>query len=168
MISPPDERLTDYSNDKSESKLEDIVNNMLTRAINSEQGRALELLIQLALIPKRRKQAYDIITNAIPSLNQCLRTLPVHYLYVKDHFDESMYFPLLKECLSYLGPEALVLRGDAVQWCFIISRMCFVIISKGSRRIPRATLSYRRFVFMDYVWTVKKTNAKRCLIGFFL
>lgn len=118
MTSPPDERLTDYSNDKSESKLEDIVNNMLTRAINSEQGRALELLIQLALIPKRRKQAYDIITNAIPSLNQCLRTLPVHYLYVKDHFDESMYFPLLKECLSYLGPEALVLRGDAVQWCF--------------------------------------------------
>ena len=118
MTSPPDERLTDYSNDKSESKLEDIVNNMLTRAINSEQGRALELLIQLALILKRRKQAYDIITNAIPSLNQCLRTLPVHYLYVKDHFDESMYFPLLKECLSYLGPEALVLRGDAVQWCF--------------------------------------------------
>ena len=118
MDSPPDERLTTYSDDKSESKLEDIVNNMLTRAINSEQGRALELLIQLASIPKRRKQAYDIITNAIPTLNQCLRTLPVHYLYVKDHFDESMYFPLLKESLSYLGPEALVLRGDAVQWCF--------------------------------------------------
>lgn len=118
MALPPGERLIAYSDDKTESKLEDIVNNMLTRAINSEQGRALELLIQLASIPKRRKQAYEIITNAIPSLNQCLRTLPVHYLYVKDHFDESMYFPLLKECLSYLGPEALVLRGDAVQWCF--------------------------------------------------
>ena len=118
MALSPCERLIAYSDDKTESKLEDIVNNMLTRAINSEQGRALELLIQLASIPKRRKQAYEIITNAIPSLNQCLRTLPVHYLYVKDHFDESMYFPLLKECLSYLGPEALVLRGDAVQWCF--------------------------------------------------
>lgn len=118
MALPPGERLIAYIDDKTESKLEDIVNNMLTRAINSEQGRALELLIQLASIPKRRKQAYEIITNAIPSLNQCLRTLPIHYLYVKDHFDENMYFPLLKESLSYLGPEALVLRGDAVQWCF--------------------------------------------------
>ena len=118
MALPPDERLTAYSDNKTESKLEDIVNNMLTRAINSEQGRALELLIQLASIPERRKQAYEIISNAIPSLCQCLRMLPVHYLYVKDRFDETMYFPLLKECLSYLGPEALVLRGDAVQWCF--------------------------------------------------
>ena len=118
MALPPDDRLTAYGDDKSELELEDIVSNMLSRAINSKQGRALELLIQLSTIPNRRKQAYEIITNAIPSLNQCLRTLPIHYLYVNDHFDESMYFPLLKECLSDLGPEALVLRGDAVQWCF--------------------------------------------------
>ena len=118
MNLPPDELMAGDIGENFESKLENIVNNMLNRAINSKQGRALELLIQMASIPERRKQAYEIISNAIPSLCQCLRMLPIHYLYVKDRFDETMYFPLLKECLSYFGPEALLLRGDAVQWCY--------------------------------------------------
>ncbi len=119
MNLPLDERLmASIATDGGEEKLEDIISIMLSRAVNSKQGRAIELLIQLASIPSRRKQAYEIITNAIPSLNQCLRALPVHYLYVEDRFDETMYFPLLKMSLSYFGPEAFALRGDAIQRCF--------------------------------------------------
>lgn len=29
-----------------------------------------------------------------------------------------MFFPLMKDILKELGPEALVIRGDAIQWCF--------------------------------------------------
>lgn len=39
-------------------------------------------------------------------------------LYVKEYFDEAMFFPLMKDILKELGPEALVIRGDAIQWCF--------------------------------------------------
>ena len=101
-----------------ETKLENIVSDKLSQAINSKQGKALELLIQLASIPCRRKQAYEIISMAIPTMSDSLRMLPVHYLYVKDSFDEELYFPLLKKCLTYMGTEAMALRGDAIQWCF--------------------------------------------------
>lgn len=39
-------------------------------------------------------------------------------MYAKGPFDENLYFPLMKQLLNGLGPEALVIRGDAIQWCF--------------------------------------------------
>lgn len=115
---PVDERLLTSKVNEDETKLDNIVNNMINRAINSKQGRAIELLIQLTAIPERRQQAYDTLLNLVPSLNESLRTLPMHYLYVKEHFDANLYFPLLKKSLEFMGSEALPLRADAIQWCF--------------------------------------------------
>lgn len=91
---------------------------LMERAINSPQGHAMELLIHICALPKRRTQIYSIINNFLPRLSYCLKTLPLHYLYVKEYFDEAMFFPLMKDILKELGPEALVIRGDAIQWCF--------------------------------------------------
>ena len=115
---PADERLLSSQVYEDENKLEGVVNNMINRAINSKQGRAIELLIQLTAIPERRRQTYDTFLNLVPSLNESLRTLPMHYLYVKEHYDEELYFPLLRKSLEFMGPEALLLRTDAIQWCF--------------------------------------------------
>ncbi len=91
---------------------------LLERAANSYQGRAVELLIHISALPGRRTQVYEIIGRLQASFSESLKTLPLHYLYVKDSFDESLYFPLMKQLLAGLGPEALIIRADAIQWCF--------------------------------------------------
>lgn len=91
---------------------------LIERAINSYQGRAVELLIHICALPDRRAQVYQILDRLQASFPESLKTLPLHYLYVKDSFDESLYFPLMKQLLAGLGPEALYIRADAIQWCF--------------------------------------------------
>lgn len=115
----PLERSSYY--DSSDDDTKDIsrrATTLLERAINSHQGRAVELLIQTCAIPERREQVYGIISRLQSSFSEPLKTLPLHYLYVKDSFDESLYFPLMKQLLAGLGPEALFIRTDAIQWCF--------------------------------------------------
>ena len=62
----------------------------------------MELLIHICALPKRRTQIYSIINNFLPRLSYCLKTLPLHYLYVKEYFDEAMFFPLMKDILKEL------------------------------------------------------------------
>lgn len=129
MNLPPDESLLGSGSKRGSNRdecggnrygrqLVDVLNEMLSSAVNSKQGYAMRLLCKLAGLPERRKQVYDEFTNALDSLNEGLRLVPLQYLYVQDRFDESLFFPFLKKSLEYMGPEALLLRGNAIQWCF--------------------------------------------------
>jgi len=106
------------SSQNDSSNLERRATHLLESAINSPQGHAMKLLIRACAIPERRVQIYNFISSTLPYLSDCLRTLPLHYLYVTEYFDETLYFPLMKEILKGLGPEALAIRGDAIQWCY--------------------------------------------------
>ena len=91
---------------------------LIEQAINSNQGRAVELLIQVCSLPERRSQIYGILSKLQAGFSESLKTLPLYLLYVKCAFDESLYFHLMKQLLAGLGPEALFIRADAIQYCF--------------------------------------------------
>ncbi len=103
---------------KDEMNLERSTSDLLNLALNSVQGRAMELLIQLTAIQERKEQAYGIIINSIPFVHPSLYSLPVHYLTIDEPYEDSSYFSLLKVCLNHMGPEALLLRPRAIQWCY--------------------------------------------------
>lgn len=90
---------------------------LIEQAINSYQGSAVELLIQVCSLPERRSQIYGILSNLQAGFSESLKTLPLYLLYVKCAFDESLYYHLMKQILAGLGPEALFIRADAIQHC---------------------------------------------------
>lgn len=47
-----------------------------------------------------------------------MKTMPLYYLNTESYFDEELYFRMLKPLLSGMGPEALYIRANAIQWCF--------------------------------------------------
>lgn len=108
---------SDYSQNDF-SNLERKATHLLELAINSPQGHVMKLLIHACALPKIRTRIYSFICSNLPYLSDCLKTLPLHYLYVSNYFDATLFFPLLKDTLKELGPEALAIRGDAIQWCF--------------------------------------------------
>lgn len=115
---PFEARLDNGQYDGTCRDISNLLNDMLIRGANSKQGYALRLLCQLSDLPERRKQVYDELYKCISSLSECLRLLPLHYLYDKVRFVDSLYYPLLQKCLEYMGPEALLLCESAIQWCF--------------------------------------------------
>ena len=91
---------------------------MLTKAINSYQGCAAELLVRMCAIPSRRPIVYAFFADNNILLHEYIKTVPLHYLNMEDYYDEELYFPLVKSLLSGMGPEALYLQVNAIQWSF--------------------------------------------------
>lgn len=91
---------------------------MLTKAINSYQGRAAELLVHMCAIPSKRPIVYRFLTESSILMHECVKTVPLHYMYTRDYYDEELYFPLVRSLLSGMGPEALYLQVNAIQWSF--------------------------------------------------
>ena len=118
IVKPFEKTIEDEPAYGSRHELETKANNLITAAINSKQGKALEALINMSRIPERRKQSYSIISELAQTLDNSLKTLPLHYLYVQGCFDSDLYFPLMKSLIQNMGAEALWLRADAIQWCY--------------------------------------------------
>lgn len=91
---------------------------MLEKAINSYQGRAAELLVRMCAIPSIRPIVYKFFTESSNLMHECVKTIPLHYMYTRDYFDEELYYPLVRSLLSDMGPEALYIQVNAIQWCF--------------------------------------------------
>lgn len=100
------------------TEFENLASHLLTKAINSSQGCALRLLVRLCRISERRVEAYTILSEYIPHLNNCLNTIPLYYLQDKDYYDERLYIKLIKPLLKTMGIEALFLAIRYIQWCF--------------------------------------------------
>ena len=89
-----------------------------SKAINSYQGCAAELLVRMCAIPLRRPIVYAFFADNNILLHEYIKTVPLHYLNMEDYYDEELYFPLVKSLLSGMGPEALYLQVNAIQWSF--------------------------------------------------
>ena len=103
---------------KNITEFDNLANHLLTKAINSAQGCALRLIVRLCRISERRVEAYTILSEYIPYLNNCLNTIPLYYLQYKDYYDEQLYVSLIKPLLKTMGIEALFLATSYIQWCF--------------------------------------------------
>jgi len=150
--------------DSSDDDTKDIsrrATTLLERAINSHQGRAVELLIHTCAIPERREQVYGIISRLQASFSEPLKTLPLHYLYVKDFFDESLYFPLMKQLLAGLGPEALFIRTDAIQWCFYHKND---VVKDYIDRIEPDSISHEILSQIYFYGLSSEKNREECLL----
>lgn len=113
---PSDEHGCIYEDDTN--SVERRASKLIEQAINSYQGRSVELLIQICSLPERKSQIYGILSKLQAGFSESLKTLPLYLLSVKCAFDESLYFHLMKELLAGLGPEALFIRAGAIQHCF--------------------------------------------------
>lgn len=107
---------------KTETTLENAATDMLNHAINSAPGEAMRQIIHLCSIPERRQQGYTIISDLVPTVDVALLTVPLHFLYTTNCFDKRLYFNLLPTILERMVPEALLIRGDAIQWCCYYKR----------------------------------------------
>ena len=134
-------------------------NELLERAVNSVQGAALELLIKICSIPGRKAQVYDIIAGLEPSLPVFLKALPLHYLYVEGPYDEDLYFPLMTNILSGMGPEALYLQQDAILWCFYHKNAA---VKGFIDRIEQDSSSHKILVQIYFYGLASKGNREDC------
>lgn len=91
---------------------------LLTKGMNSYQGRAAELLVHMCTLPSRRSEVYEFFVNCSSTLHECVKTVPLYYLNIEGYFDKELYFRMLKPLLSSMGVEALYIRANVIQWCF--------------------------------------------------
>lgn len=117
-ISPFSEKSSLFTAEDGKRDMSRRAADMLTKAINSYQGRAAELLVRTCAIPSRRPIVYRFFTERSILMHDCVKTIPLHYMYTRDCYDEELYFPLMKSLLSGMGPEALYLQVNAIQWSF--------------------------------------------------
>ena len=117
-ISPFSEKSSLFTAEDGKRDMSRRATDMLTKAINSYQGCAAELLVRMCAIPLRRPIVYAFFADNNILLHEYIKTVPLHYLNMEDYYDEELYFPLVKSLLSGMGPEALYLQVNAIQWSF--------------------------------------------------
>lgn len=84
-ISPFPENNRSFTEEDSKKNMSGRATGMLTKAINSYQGRAAELLVYMCAIPSRRAMVYKFFTDSNISLHESVRAIPLRYLNVKDY-----------------------------------------------------------------------------------
>ena len=117
-ISPFSEESSLFTAEDGKRDMSRRATDMLTKAINSYQGCAAELLVRMCAIPSRRPIVYTFFADNNILLHEYIKTVPLHYLNMEDYYDEELYFPLVRSLLSGMGPESLYLQVYAIQWCF--------------------------------------------------
>ncbi len=115
----PFEKIDRSNSDDSEmNEVKKKTNEMLTTAINSPQGHAAEVLVKMCRILSVRSHIYNFFTLNSSRIYACVKMIPLYYLDHTDYYDENLYLPMMKVFLEDLGPEALFLRPNVIQWCF--------------------------------------------------
>ncbi len=134
-------------------------NDVLTRAINSYQGRAAKILVHICAIPSRRPAVYDFFKSNNSLLHECVKTIPLLYLNVKDYYDEELYLPMLQALLSDMGPVALYIQASAIQWCFYHRND---VVANYIDRIERDSSSHEILAQIYFYGIRGTTNPDQC------
>ncbi len=111
-----------YSTGEDNTNIEKIANSMLMEAINSKQGHMLKNLLKISKIPTRREKAQEILSKATPYLDNCLKLMLFQYLFITEYHHKEYSLSMMTELLESLGPEALLVRANTIQWCFYHKR----------------------------------------------
>lgn len=93
-------------------------NNLINNAINSPAGYALDALIDISEMKQHRAQIYGILCALCKFLTPSLRLLVLFKTYVKEYYDENLFYLLLQEYLPYADETTLFVRGDMFQQYF--------------------------------------------------
>jgi hypothetical protein len=148
-----------YSSEEDAKDIARRITDLLGQAINSYQGRAIELLIHICALPERRTQAYELIGQLEASFAEPLKILSLQMLYTKEYFDESLFFPLMKTIINDLGSEALFVRADAIQWCFYFKKD---IVKEYVDRIESDPTSHKILSQIYFYGLSSETNKADC------
>lgn len=101
---------------RNPDKFENTVNTMLTKALNSYQGRCAELLVGLCGIESRREYGYALLNGIESRLSKDVRLYIAYCIFDKRYFDfdltKSTFFVYLKR----LGVDALLVCAKAIQY----------------------------------------------------
>lgn len=134
-------------------------NDVLTRAINSYQGRAAKILVHICAIPSRRPAVYDFFKSNNSLLHECVKTIPLFYLNVKDYYDEELYLPMLQALLSDMGSVVLYIQASAIQWCFYHRND---VVANYIDRIERDPSSHEILAQIYFYGIKGTTNPDQC------
>lgn len=111
-----DERL--YTSVPGSDELESRVNYQLTKALNSHQGRCVDLLLKLCGIEQRRSLGYKLLKEIEPLISEDLRLLVVYKIFDQKYYDQELTYAIFGHYIKRLGSEALYLCTHAIQYCF--------------------------------------------------
>ncbi len=157
VVSPFSEKSSLFSEEGDKRDMSRRATDMLTKAVNSYQGCAAKLLVRMCAIPSRRPMVYSFFIDNSIFLHECVRLIPLHYLNVAAYFDEALYFPLMKSLLSGMGPEALCVQVNTIQWCFYYKNE---IVCDYVDRIESDPLTHELLVQI-YFYGIKGTPASK-------
>lgn len=107
--------LKDWQEELEAKSLADIAQHKLNVAINSFQGRALNILISICALSTRRVQIYNLLNLLYTDLAIELRLEVLYYIYYKEYYDEVLTDKLFSVYLSGSGACGLIVRTDVVQ-----------------------------------------------------
>lgn len=107
--------LKNEQEDLQVKSLTDITQHKLNVAINSFQGRALNILISICALSTRRVQIYNLLNLLYTDLAIELRLEVLYYIYYKEYYDEVLTDKLFSVYLSGSGAYGLIVRPDVVQ-----------------------------------------------------
>ena len=96
--------------------LENRVNRLLSKALNSHQGKSVDLLIQLCGIEQRRSYGYQLLNEIGPLITEDVRLLVAHNIYDKKYYDENLTQPTFSLYIKRLSSEVLYLCTQTIQY----------------------------------------------------
>lgn len=105
-----------YNSMQGFDALEKRVNTKLTKALNSCQGKSVELIIKLCGIEQRKNYGYQLINEIEPLISEDTRLLVVHYIYDNRFYDEELTRQTFNSYIKRLSSEVLYLNLHAIQY----------------------------------------------------
>lgn len=118
VILPLDKKRILLIQDAGDRDLNKKANDLLTIGSNSFQGHVAKLMMHMCRIQSYRSVVYGFFTDNSSLLHESVKAVLLYYMHAKDFYDEELYFPMLKSFLSNMGPEALYIKVELIQWCF--------------------------------------------------
>lgn len=112
----PDEEGKMYTSMPGSDELEGRVNSLLTKALNSHQGKCVDLLVNVCSLDKRRAYGYQLLNEIEPYISEDVRLLVIHKIFYKENYDQELTQATFERYLKRLSSEALYLCAHAIQY----------------------------------------------------
>lgn len=145
-----------YPSVPSSDELGENVNSLLTKALNSPQGKSVDLLIKLCGIDERKISAYQLLNEIEPSLTEDLKILVIHKIFDTKYYDDEMTQVTFNQYIERMPAEALYVCSRTIQYYWYHKPM---IIQKY---IDRIEADIRAHKILAEIYFYGLTVPERC------
>lgn len=114
VINTDEDKETNFSVQDSDSQ-DSKVNHMLSKALNSYQGKCADLIIRLCGIKERKAIGYQLLNGIRNQVTDDIKLLIVHYIFIPQYYDEELTQNTFKLYLENLASEVLYVRPNTFQ-----------------------------------------------------